>query len=174
MPMENYVNIGSIVATFGVKGEMVLKHHLGQSADLSGIPALFIETSMGKFMPYFITSSKEKSQEEMLIGLEGVESPEKAKSLLRKKVWLKEDDVKKTASAAAPISLLGFMIYDKQKLLGKVLEVIEQPLQILLRLEIEGKEVLVPLNESTLVAIDHKTEKIFVTLPEGLLDIYLT
>ena len=174
MSMENYVNIGSIVATFGVKGEMVLKHHLGSSADLTGIPALFIETSLGKFMPYFILSSKEKSDEEMLIGLEGVESPEKAKSLLRKKVWLKEADVKKTASTAAPISLLGFMIYDKKKLLGKVLEVIEQPLQILLRIEIEAKEVLIPINESTLVSIDHKGEKIFVNLPEGLLDIYLT
>jgi 16S rRNA processing protein RimM len=51
--------------------------------------------------------------------------------------------------------------------------VIEQPVQILLRIEMEGKEVLVPLNESTLDKIDHKQEKIYVTLPDGLLDIYL-
>jgi 16S rRNA processing protein RimM len=55
-----------------------------------------------------------------------------------------------------------------------VLEVIEQPLQILLRIEIDGKEVLIPINESTLVKVDHKGEKIYVDLPEGLLDIYLT
>ncbi len=174
MPMENYVNIGSLVATFGVKGEMVLKHHLGQSADLSDVQALFIETALGKFMPYFIVSAKEKTNEEILIGLEGIESPEKAKSLLRKKVWLKAEDVKKTASSSSPISLLGFNIYDKKKLLGKVLEVIEQPLQILLRIEIDNKEVLVPINESTLAGIDHKKEKIDVDLPDGLLDIYLT
>ncbi|MFN5423100.1 MAG: ribosome maturation factor RimM [bacterium] len=172
--MENYVNIGSLVATFGIKGEMVLKHHLGQSASLTGIKAVFIETSLGKFMPYFISSAKEKNAEEILIGFEGIESPEKAKSLLRKKVWLKEEDVKKTASSNAAISLLGFQIYDKKKLLGKVLEVIEQPVQILLRIEIDKKEVLVPINESTLIGIDHKKEKIDVDLPDGLLDIYLT
>lgn len=174
MPMENYVNIGALVATFGIKGEVVLKHHLGESADLNGIKAIFIETSLGKFMPYFILTSKGKNAEEILLTLEGIESPEKAKLLLKKKVWLKEEDVKKTASVNSAISLLGFTIYDKKKLLGKVLEVIEQPLQILLRIEIDKKEVLIPINESTLRGIDHKKEKIEVDLPDGLLDIYLT
>jgi 16S rRNA processing protein RimM len=68
---------------------------------------------------------------------------------------------------------LGFTVYDRKKALGKVLEVIEQPLQILLMLEIDGKEVLVSVNESTIDRIDNKSEKIFLTLPEGLLDIYL-
>lgn len=174
MPMENYVNIGSLVATFGIKGEVVLKHHLGESADLNGIKAIFIETSIGKFMPYFILTAKEKNAEEILLAVEGIETPEKAKLLLKKKVWLKEADVKKTASVNSAISLLGFTIYDKKKLLGKVLEVIEQPLQILLRIEIDKKEVLIPINESTLRGIDHKKEKIEVDLPDGLLDIYLT
>lgn len=174
MPMENYVNIGSLVATFGIKGEVVLKHHLGESADLNGIKAIFIETSLGKFMPYFILTAKEKNAEEILLAVEGIESPEKAKLLLKKKVWLKEEDVKKTASVNSAISLLGFTIYDKKKVLGKVLEVIEQPLQILLRIEIDKKEVLIPINESTLRGIDHKKEKIEVDLPDGLLDIYLT
>lgn len=174
MPMENYVNIGSLVATFGIKGEVVLKHHLGESADLNGIKAIFIEASLGKFMPYFILTAKEKNAEEILLAVEGIESPEKAKLLLKKKVWLKEEDVKKTASENSAISLLGFTIYDKKKLLGKVLEVIEQPLQILLRIEIDKKEVLIPINESTLRGIDHKKEKIEVDLPDGLLDIYLT
>jgi 16S rRNA processing protein RimM len=69
--------------------------------------------------------------------------------------------------------LLGFTVFDRKKALGKVLEVIEQPLQILLRLEIDGKEVLIPVNESTLEGIDHRKEKIFLILPDGLLDIYL-
>jgi 16S rRNA processing protein RimM len=65
------------------------------------------------------------------------------------------------------------MVYDEKKMLGKVLEVIEQPMQVLLRIDYEGKEVFVPLNESTLIKIEHKKEKITVQLPEGLLDIYI-
>jgi 16S rRNA processing protein RimM len=38
---------------------------------------------------------------------------------------------------------------------------------------VEKKEVLVPVNESTLLKIDNRKEKIFLELPEGLLDIYL-
>lgn len=171
--MENYLSIGKLVATFGVKGEIVLEHHLGEDASLNGVSALFIEEFTGKFIPYFISGFKAKSPTEMVLSLEGIDSPENAKRFLRKKAWLKEEDAKKTASSSAPISMLGFMVYDNKKPLSTVLEVIEQPIQILLRIEMEGKEVLVPLNESTLDRIDHKAEKIYVTLPDGLLDIYL-
>lgn len=171
--MENYLSIGKLVATFGVKGEIVLEHHLGEEASLEGINAVFIEEFTGKFIPYFVSGVKSKNATEMILTLEGIESPESAKRFLRKKIWLKEQDVKKTASASAPISMLGFMVLDNKKPLSTVLEVIEQPVQILLRIEMEGKEVLVPLNESTLDKIDHKAEKIYVTLPDGLLDIYL-
>ena len=172
--MENYLTIGKIAATFGVKGELILTHHLGEDASLEGVSALFIEESLGKFIPYFIVSVKTRNEEEMLVTLEGFETPEKSKKFVKKKVWLREADVKQSASTSAPISLLGFLMYEKKKLLGKVIEVIEQPTQLLLSIEINEKEVLVPINETTLEKIDHKNEKIYVLLPEGLLDIYLT
>jgi 16S rRNA processing protein RimM len=172
--MENYLSIGKISATFGVKGELVLTHHLGEDATLEGVSAIFVEESLGKFIPYFVVAVKERNEEELLLILEGFDTPEKAKKFVKKKVWLREADVKKSASASAPISLLGFSMYEKKKLLGKVMEVIEQPTQLLLSIEINEKEVLVPINETTLERIDHKNQKIFVVLPEGLLDIYLT
>ncbi len=172
--MENYLTIGKIAATFGIKGELVLTHHLGEDASLDGVTALFIEEVSGKFIPYFLVSAKPRNEEEMLVILEGYDTPEKAKKFVKKKVWLLEADLKKSASISAPISLLGFSMYEKKKLLGKVMEVIEQPAQLLLSILINDKEVLVPINESTLEKIDHKNQKIFVVLPEGLLDIYLT
>jgi 16S rRNA processing protein RimM len=51
--------------------------------------------------------------------------------------------------------------------------VIEQPHQLLCRLEIESKEVLIPLNEAFLQKIDHRKKQVIVELPDGLLDIYL-
>jgi len=172
--MENYLTIGKIAATFGIKGELVLTHHLGEDASLDGVTALFIEEVSGKFIPYFLVSAKPRNEEEMLIVLEGFDTPEKAKKFVKKKVWLLEADLKKSASISAPISLLGFSMYEKKKLLGKVIEVIEQPTQLLLSILMNDKEVLVPINETTLDKIDHKNQKIFVILPEGLLDIYLT
>jgi 16S rRNA processing protein RimM len=172
--MENYLTIGKIAATFGIKGELVLTHHLGGDATLDGVTALFIEEMTGKFIPYFLVSAKPRNDTEMLVVLEGYDTPEKAKKFVKKKVWLLEADLKKSASISAPISLLGFSMYEKKKLLGKVIEVIEQPTQLLLSIMMNEKEVLVPINETTLDKIDHKSQKIFVILPEGLLDIYLT
>lgn len=171
--MEQYVVIGKFVSTFGVKGELILQHHLGEDVDPLSLKIFFLEELGGKFLPYFISSAKVKNEKELLVVLEGIDTPEKGKKLLKKQVWLPELEVKSQASASAPIALLGFEVYDKKKLLGKVLEVIEQPMQILLRVDFNKKEVYVPLNESTLIKIDHKKEKINVELPEGLLDIYI-
>ena len=72
-----------------------------------------------------------------------------------------------------PLGLLGYTLIDEGKPIGKIDEVIEQPHQVLLQIKIQGKEALIPLHEETLVNIDHKKNEVHVTLPEGLLEIYL-
>ena len=49
---------------------------------------------------------------------------------------------------------------------------IEQPHQVLLRVTLEGNEALIPLHAETLDKIDRVAQKVYVTLPDGLLDIY--
>jgi len=51
--------------------------------------------------------------------------------------------------------------------------VIEQPHQVLCRLEINRKEVLIPINGETLEKMDKKNKTVFVNLPDGLLELYL-
>lgn len=171
--MEQYFSIGQIVGTFGLSGEVVLKHNLGKRTSLKGLEVLFIEESKDKFLPYFITGAKIKNEEEVYISIDGITTKEAAKKITPKKVWLREEDFHKQAGKAAPISLIGYMMIDNNKELGLVLEVIEQPLQILCRLEIDGKEVLIPLHEETIRNINHKKRQVVVELPEGLLEVYL-
>jgi 16S rRNA processing protein RimM len=42
-----------------------------------------------------------------------------------------------------------------------------------LPIELNKKEVLIPINESFLKKIDHKKKEVVVELPEGLIDVYL-
>jgi 16S rRNA processing protein RimM len=70
--------------------------------------------------------------------------------------------------------LLGYHIQEEEKDLGEILELIEQPHQLLCRLQIENKDVYIPLHEDSLDKIDHKKRIVHVTLPDGLLDIYLS
>ena len=172
--MAEYYNIGKFVAVHGLQGELLLKHELGKKTSLKGLTALFVEEKKNAFLPWFIESTKIKSEEEIYIKLEGVNTRESAMKLAQKPVWLPETDFKKFAAKTAPASLLGYTIIENKESLGEILELIEQPHQLLCRLEIKGKEVLIPLHEGSLQKVDHKKKQVLVELPEGLLDIYLT
>lgn len=170
--MNEYFKIGKLVSTFGVSGQLILQHNLGKKNSLKGLESLFIEDKPDSFLPYFISTAKIKTEKETIISLEGIDTKEQAHLLLKKEVWLSENDFKKFAASSAPISFLGFMIIDQKKELGEVLEVIEQPHQVLCRIIIDGKEALIPIHENSLEKIDKKGRKLYVSLPEGLLDIY--
>lgn len=170
--MTSYLSIGKFAATFGLTGELILRHHLGKKTSLKGLEALFIEKQKDEMLPYFIESVKIKTAEELFIKIEGVNSKEAAAKLVQKQVWLPEEEFHKYAGKSAPISLLGFHIINEEEDLGEILEVIEQPHQLLCRISLEGKEALIPVHSETLVKIDKKNRQVRVELPDGLLDIF--
>jgi 16S rRNA processing protein RimM len=171
--MTEYFKIGKFVTTFGLQGELVLKHNLGKKTSLKGLAAIFVEEKKESFIPWFVESTRIKNEEEIYIKLEGVSVREQAIKLTQKQVWLPEADFKKFSSKSSPINLLGFDVVENDKVLGKIEEVIEQPHQLLCRLSINGKEAYIPLHEETLVKIDKKYSRVIVELPAGLLEIYL-
>ncbi|MDB5192651.1 MAG: rRNA processing protein RimM [Segetibacter sp.] len=170
--MNDYFSVGKIVASFGLTGEVVLEHALGEKTDLKGLEALFLEEPKGTFIPYFVESSRAKSNTETYIKLEGINTKERAQRMAPKMVWLQKADFQKFAGKSSPISMLGFnMISDKDDL-GEIVEIIEQPMQVLAKIMLNGVEALIPLHQESLKKIDHKKKQVFVELPEGLLDIY--
>lgn len=171
--MTEYFKIGKIVSAFGLKGELILKHNLGKKSALKGLQAIFIEERKESFIPYFMETARIKSDEEVYLKLQDLDTREVAIKLAQKEVWLTEADFKKYSAKSSPINLLGFEIVEDRKVLGKILEIIEQPHQLLCRIEISGKEAFIPLHEQTIRKIDKKSRQVVVELPEGLLDIYL-
>jgi 16S rRNA processing protein RimM len=172
--MTEYYKIGKLVSAFGLKGELILKHNLGKKTSLKGLKAVFVEERKESFIPWFITATKIKTEDEIYLSLEGIDTREKATRLTQKEIWIPEEDFKTFSAKSSPINLLGYSVIENGKLLGTILEVIEQPHQLLCRIEIESKEVLIPLHEDTIEKIDRKNKQVIVALPEGLLEIYLS
>ena len=168
-----YFKAGKLVAVHGLKGELILKHELGKKSSLKDVKAIFIEDKKDSFFPWFIETAKARSANEVLLKLESIDTREAAAKLSQKEIWLTEEDFKKLSAKSAPANLLGYTIINNKERLNEVLEVIEQPHQMLCRIEINKKEVLIPINESFLKKIDHNKKEMIVELPEGLLDIYL-
>ena len=171
--MINYFKAGKLVAVHGLKGELILKHELGKKTSLKDLRAIFIEERKDSFIPWFIETAKARSQNEILLKLETVDTREGAAKLSQKEVWLTEEDFKRLSAKSAPANLLGYLIINNNERLSEILEVIEQPHQLLCRIELNKKEILIPVNDSFLKKIDHKKKEVIVELPEGLIEIYL-
>ena len=170
--MSQYFKIGKFAASHGLSGELVLQHNLGKKTSLKGLLTIFIEAQPDNFMPYFIEKTSIKSENETYIKIEEINNKEVARKLTPKEVWLEEKDFKKFAQQSSPIGLLGYHVIDGETDLGEIIEVIEQPHQILCSIIYEGKEALIPIHDSSLIKVDKKNKKVFVELPEGLLEIY--
>jgi 16S rRNA processing protein RimM len=168
----NYCSIGKIVATFGVAGELIAEHHLGKKTSLKGLETIYVEVKKDELLPYFIEGIRIKTANEIYVKLEGINTKEAARVLVRKQVWLEESEFHKYAGKSAAISLLGFHIIDNGVDIGEILEVIEQPHQLLCRISLEGKDALIPIHEETLQKLDKKKKQVAVDLPDGLLDIF--
>ncbi|MGL6269993.1 MAG: ribosome maturation factor RimM, partial [Chitinophagaceae bacterium] len=59
--MSEYFKTGKLVATYGLKGELVFKHSLGKKTSLKGLEAIFIEAGKDNLIPYFIQQARIKS-----------------------------------------------------------------------------------------------------------------
>jgi 16S rRNA processing protein RimM len=170
--MSEYIHIGKLVASFGLKGELILKHGLEKKAIFKGVEALFVEQSKGNYLPYFIESAKANNLEETTVKLEGINTKESAARLVSRNAWVTDTDFRKLVGKTAPIALLGYQLINEGVLLALIEEVINQPHQVLLRITLEGKEALIPLHDETLHKIDHDKKEVHVVLPDGLLEIY--
>jgi 16S rRNA processing protein RimM len=167
-----YFKIGKFAASHGLTGELVLQHGLGKKTSLKGLEAIFIEEKKDSFLPHFIEEATVKSDTETYVKLEGINTKESARRYTPKDVWLQEDDFKKFAAKAAPIALLGFDMIDGETNLGEIIEVTEQPHQILCTIMYNGNEALIPVHEGNLLKMDTKNKKVYVEIPDGLLEIY--
>ena len=170
--MSQYFKIGKFAVSHGLDGTLVLAHSLGKKTALPGLEALFLETSKDNFMPYFIETASVKNENETFVKVEGIDNKEAARKFTPKEVWMAAEDFEKFAAKSSPISMLGYDLIDGETNLGEIIEVIEQPHQILCAILYNGNEALIPVHESNLIKMDQKNKKVYVEVPDGLLEIY--
>jgi 16S rRNA processing protein RimM len=59
-------------------------------------------------------------------------------------------------------------------LIGKAMGVIDHPSNPLLQVEMDGVEILIPLNLELNKNVNRQEKRLTLTTPEGLLDVYLS
>ena len=174
MKAEDCFRIGSVLKTKGLKGEMQLYIDF-EGIEKVKITSLFIDMA-GKMVPYFVSSLKHLQKNQAYLYLEDVDTIEKANMLVKKDIYLPNKlKPKKSKDEFTLKDVKGFIAVDETHgELGEIIDVAEYPQQLIATLNYKNKEILFPLNTDIIKGIDVEGNEIYIDLPEGLLDVYLS
>lgn len=162
--------IGFIVKPHGFKGEVIVGLETLSPEEFPDSPFIFLKQE-GLPVPYAVKDIIYKSGN-LILRLEDVASEEAARKLSGTEVFLEAFELEENEVPEFE-DLVGFEAIDEAEgSLGIISSVEELPMQLIAHCDFKGNELLFPLNESIVTSIDAAEKRVFVRLPEGLVDIY--
>ena len=174
MEIGSCFNIGYVVKTHGLKGEVTIAINGYSVEDLDSIRQvhpLFIEIDK-RLIPYFIQYIS-ASGTKAIVKFDDVNNVDDASKLAKRSLYLPKDVRPKTQRGEFyDDEIIHFNVSDEELgPLGKIIDVVQAGPNRLLVLERDGREVLVPVNSPFIKRINKSKKLIIVNLPEGFLDI---
>ena len=174
MPGETFYFLGSIRKTYGIDGEVVVTLESDPSDTLlKKLESLFLEIE-GKRIPFFISNFRKTRPREAILRLEMIDDLEQAKSIINHRIFTTLKDFEPQNSGEINLSILtGFILFDnKLGEIGQIDEVLMYPQNPLFKIIRQENEILVPVNEDLIEAIDTERRQIHMILPDGLIDLF--
>jgi 16S rRNA processing protein RimM len=170
MEFNEYFNLGVISKVFSFKGEVVAKFDVDTPTFYSDLKTFFIE-HQGNLVPYFIDKIEIQNKGFARLKIKGIDTEEAAKKIVRAKIYLPDTMLPKLEEDEFYFhEIVDFTIIDEnENEIGTVSEVYDLPGNPIIETVVDKKEVLIPL--SLMIKTDKKLKKVWVTIPEGLLDI---
>lgn len=169
---EEVFKIGQFAKPHGIKGELSLVTNSDVLDDAED-PYIICEMD-GILVPFFVEDYRYKSDTITLVKLEDVDSEQDARMFVNKEVFYPLDavDEEDLVGEMTWDSFIGYTVFDEQHgLLGKITEVDESTLNVLLNIDHDGEDLLIPAAEELITDADHEARTLTVSLPEGLLEI---
>lgn len=170
--MSEFLNIGKIVNTHGVKGEVKVFPLTDDPSRYEFLKKVYIELDGNKSL-YTITSVK-YFKETVILKFKEVNDMSMAEGLKNSMIIIdKKDAVKLPEDSFFIDDIIGCQVTDTDRgTLGIVKEVLQTGSNdvYIVRGSDKYKEVLVPALKTVVNKIDIENKSIEVTLPEGLLD----
>ena len=162
--------IGKILKTKGIKGEILIRisPHILNTQSLHKSGAFLLKSRRSEENKQVQYSKEYKG--DLLVKFENVDSIDKAYRLIGNSVFLNEIDVK----SADQLPLTGYTVLDidNQDVYGTVAGEVKMHLNKLIEIEVsDGSIQYIPRCSEFIKTIDVKNQKVFVKLPNGLLDL---
>lgn len=174
MKKEDCFELGVISKLYSFKGEVILFIDSDTPENYYNLDALFLEIG-NQLVPFFIEKTNPSKINQIRVKFEGVDNEEQAKKIVKKKAYLPLTALPELDDDQYFLhELPGFTVIDQDKKeIGIVSALIENPGNTLLEVIVNNTEVLLPFNENTILAMNKDKKQIQLTIPEGLLELYL-
>ena len=128
----------------------------------------------GILVPFFIEDYRYKADTVMLVKLENVNDEKAVRDFTNREVFFPLEDVDEDdlVGDMSWDSFIGYTVIDEQHgELGKITDVDETTINVLLQIDHKGNEILLPAAEELITSADHENKTLRVSVPEGLLDL---
>jgi 16S rRNA processing protein RimM len=172
---DNLKLLGVFLKTHGVDGQLVLKLKYFTEDELVRGEPVFVEID-GIPVPFFTDNFRFLSDDTALLGLDEINTSTMASGFVNCRVYTEKHTMMEHHEDAPVRSdeLQGFRVIDEVHGNSGILqEIIEYPDNPVMRLDLEGREILVPFHESIVRNINYDTRVIEISAPDGLFDLYI-
>jgi 16S rRNA processing protein RimM len=168
---EDCILLGKIRKTTGFSGEVIItsQHEFPEE---SLLPEYLNLDLHGGLVPFFIQDKEYINNKNLKVRFLDAQTLEKARKLVDCNVYIEKKQVRNDYSPSRVNSVESYRVFDKVLgEIGEVSHILQHPAQVLLCVDIDGQEVLVPFTPGIISAVDHKKKLVYVDLPEGLIEL---
>ncbi|WP_370090053.1 ribosome maturation factor RimM [Ekhidna sp.] len=171
MRQDDCYQLGEVIKTHGLNGEVGISLDVDFPDEYQNLESVFLE-QQGKLVPFFIDTLQINGGK-ALVKFEDIETVDDARNLLKAKLFLPLSTLPSLEEGQYYFhDLVGCEVAEGPKKLGIIKEVIDLNGNQLLSVDLNGREILIPLKDEILTHVDIAGKKVEVKLPVGLLDIY--
>jgi len=175
MRKEECFYLGKIVSKYSFKGEVLVKLDTDDPETYENMESVFV--SLGNnLVPFFIYRCRLHKSNLLRIDFEEVKTESDADRIMGSKLYLPLAILPKLSGNKFYYhEIIGFTVIDAiHGNIGTITGVNDTTSQALFEIEKGDKQILIPVRDEIITKLDRETKTIYVTTPEGLVDLYLS
>jgi len=172
---EDCVEVGYIQKPHGLKGEVIVIFGKEFEETVEELEFLFVEVD-GGIVPFSIDEEglRFKTDDSAICRLAFVDSLTKAKELVGCKVYVFDHAVVTSEDQGVESTLVGMRVFDEKfGDIGLISRVDDFSGNLVITVAHPRAEIMIPLSDEVISAIDEEKKEIHLSCPNGLIEIYL-
>ena len=173
MNIDECFELGYIIKPHGLKGTVDIFLDTDYPGDYTELESVFVKVGQ-KLVPFFISRIQIRGNK-ALVHFEDIDTLEQSEELKGCSLYLPDSMLPQLEGEEFYFhEVLGFQVSDSQMgKLGHITKFYDYPGQTLLAVDFKEKEILIPVNDDIITKVDRKEKLIEVSLPDGLVDVYI-